>query len=193
MNLASNPWSFISTDVLTSTAAASPTGMIQQGTTPNGPGLAAVLYTATGAHGLVAGQRVTYVGDTNGRFLGFYQVVNVPSATTALLANISSPTSGLPFNTIIAASGGGTMLVNQWPWMVRAEDISIQATQAAPTAGEVILVDRNGNPAWDANITVGGGTTGPTPPSQNRGKLMWVDGMTFQSIVAGVIVLVTIN
>jgi hypothetical protein len=191
MNLASNPWSFISTDVLTSTAAASPTGMIQQGTTPNGPGLAAVLYTATGAHGLVAGQRVTYVGDTNGRFLGFYQVVNVPSATTALLANISSPTSGLPFNTIIAASGGGTMLVNQWPWMVRAEDISLQAT-GAMTPGELLIVDRNGNPVWDAAIVAS--TQGlPNPNSQNRGKLMWIDGITLQSVPAGVIILVTIN
>jgi hypothetical protein len=193
MNIASNPWSFVSTDVASSTAAASPTGMIQQGTTPGGPGLGSVLYTSTGAHNLSVGQHVTYISDTNGRFLGHYSVVAVPSATTALLANLSSPSSGSSFSSIIAASGGGTMLVCEWPWMVRAEDISIQATQAAPTAGEMILLDKNGSIVWEANITVGGGTTGPTPPAQNRGKVMWVNGLTFQSIPVGVVVLVTIN
>lgn len=187
MNIATNPWSFISTDVSSSTAAASPTGMVQQGA------LGAVLYTSTAPHGLVAGQYVTYVGDTNGRFGGWYKVIAVPTATTALLANLSSPTSGFPFATVIAASGGGTMIVNQVQQNVRAEDISIQATQAAPVAGELILLDRNGNPAWEANITIGGGTTGPTPPAQNRGKLMWIDGLTWQAIQVGVIVLVTIN
>lgn len=193
MNIATNPWSFVSTDVAASTAAASPTGMVQQGVAVGEKALGSVLYTSTAAHGLVAGQYTTYIGDTNGRFLGWYKVINVPSATTALLSNLSSPTSGFPFNTVIAASGGGTMLVNQVQQNVRAEDISIQATQAAPTAGELILLDRNGNPVWEAQITVGGGTTGPTPPAQNRGKVMWIDGMTFQALQAGVIVLVTIN
>ena len=193
MNIASNPWSFTSADVASSTAAASPTGMVQQGTTLGQPGLGAVLYTATAAHNLVVGQHVTYIADTNGRFLGHYVVIAVPSATTALLANLSSPSSGSPFNTIIAASGGGTMVVCQYPYMVRAEDISIQATQAAPVAGEMILLDKNGSPEWEANITVGGGTTGPTPPAQNRGKIMWVNGLTFQSIPVGVIILVTVN
>src|SRR5947208_14285412 len=102
MNLASNPWSFTSTDVpAVVTAAASPTGMVQQGATLGQPGLASVLLTTTGAHGLSAGQYITYIGDTNGRFQGLYQVIAVPTATTALLPNISSPTKGSPFNTVL--------------------------------------------------------------------------------------------
>lgn len=193
MNIASNPWSFTSADVSTSTAAASPTGMVQQSAIPGDRALGAVLYTSTAAHGLVVGQHTAYIADTNGRFLGHYVVIAVPSATTALLQNLSSSTSGSPFNTVLAASGGGTMIVCQYPYAVRAEDISIQATQAAPVAGEMILLNKNGLPEWEANITIGGGTTGPTPPAQNRGKIMWVDGLAFQSIPVGVIVLVTIN
>lgn len=188
MNIASNPWSFTSADLASSTAVASPNGMVQQGSN-----LAAVLYTATGAHNLAVGQHVTYVADTNSRFLGHYVVIAVPSATTALLANLSSPTSGSGFTTVLAGSGGGTMLVCAYPQMVRAEDLSIQATQAAPVAGELIVLDKNGNLVWEANITVGGGTTGPTPPSQNRGKVMWIDGVTLQTFPVGIALLITIN
>jgi hypothetical protein len=193
MNIATNPWSFISTDVASSTAAASPTGMVQQGTTPGGPGLGAVLYTATGAHGLSAGQYTTYIGDSNGRFLGWYKVINVPSATTALLANLSSPTSGFPFATVLAASGGGTMLVNQVQQQVRAEDISIQITTAAGVASaEVIILDRNGNLIWQATVGTGATASG-LAFSQNRGKIMWVDGVTLQAVPASTAILVTIN
>lgn len=191
MNLASNPWSFTSADVLLSTAAASPGGMIQQGATLGQPGLGAVLYTSTAPHGLVAGQYVTYIGDTNGRFLGFYQVVAVPSATTALLANISSPTKGSPFNTIIAASGGGTMLVNQYNSMVRAEDLSLQGTGGVPAGStQLIILDRNGNLIWRVDVGVVE-TTGFV--AQNRGKIMWVDGVTLQSMPTNTVVLMTIN
>jgi hypothetical protein len=165
--------------------------MIQQGTTVGQQGLASVLLTTTGAHSLVVGQYITYVGDTNGRFLGFYQVVAVPSATTALLANISGPKSGQPFNTVIAASGGGSVLVCQYPWMIRAEDISLQGTGGAPGGTtQMILVDRNGNPIWRVDVGVTE-TTGFV--AQNRGKIMWVDGITLQSIPTNVIILITIN
>lgn len=184
MNISVNPWSFTSTDVASSTAAASPGGMIQQGA------LGAVLYTATASHNLIAGQYVTYVGDTNGRFQGWYKVIAVPSPTTALLANLSSPTSGQPFNTVIAASGGGTMYVNQVQQNVRIEDISIQWTSAsAPTAALINITDRNGFIEWQVEI----GTTSPGLASQNRGKLMWVDGVTVQALPAGAIALLTIN
>jgi len=190
MNISSNPWSFTSADVPAAVvAAASPNGMIQQGTTPGQPGLASVLLTTVGAHGLTAGQYITYIADTNGRFLGFYQVIAVPSATTALLANISGPKSGQPFSTVIAASGGGSVLVCQYPWMVRAEDISVLSGPAAPGATVLSLLDRNGNIVW----TFHGTATEPGFASQNRGKVMWIDGLTLQSIPANCTVLVTIN
>lgn len=188
MNIATNPWSFVSTDVAASTAAASPGGMVQQGAVGNA--LGSVLYTATAAHGLVAGQYTTYISDTNSRFLGWYKVIAVPTVTTALLTNLSSPTSGSPFNSVLAASGGGTMLVNQVQQNVRAEDISIQYTvSAAPVAALISILDRNGLPLWQVEI----GTTAPGLASQNRGKLMWVDGVTLQSLPANCIALVTIN
>lgn len=189
MNIATNPWSFTSADVpAVITAAASPTGMVQQGSSVDDQALGTVLATTTAPHGLVAGQFVTYIGDTNGRFLGFYKVIAAPTATTLWLQNISSPTKGQPFNTILAASGGGTFLVNQVQQNIRAEDISVLAT-GAPGATALSLLDRNGNPIW---LFIGVATAEGFA-SQNRGKIMWVDGLTIQSIPVNCSVLVTIN
>jgi hypothetical protein len=188
MNIASNPWSFTSADVASSTAAASPTGMVQQGAA--GPALGSVLYTATGAHNLAVGNYVTYINDTNSRFLGFYQVQAVPSATTALLQNLSSPKSGQSFSTVIAASGGGTMLVCPWPWMIRAEDISLQNDGTAPGTAQLILLDRNGNVVWTASVGTAAETTNV---AQNRGKILWIDGFTPQLIPTHTTVLITVN
>lgn len=190
MNLASNPWSFTSADVPAAVvASASPAGMIQQGTTAGEQALGTVLLTTVGAHGLSAGQYITYVGDTNGRFLGFYKVIAVPSATTALLQSISSPTKGSPINVITAASGGGSVLLNQYQSMIRAEDISVLATSAAPGATPLSILDRNGNVVW----TFIGVATPEGFSAQNRGKVMWIDGLTLQSIPVNCTVLVTVN
>lgn len=184
MNISTNPWTFATADVpAPSTAAASPGGMIQQGLASQPNSLGGVLYTSTLAHGLVVGQFVTYISDTNGRFGGWYKVIAVPSTTTALLANLSSPTSGQPFNTVIAPSGGGSMLVNQVQQNVRAEDISWQGAAAGATLS---LLDRNGSLIWTALSTLAESS------AQNRGKIMWVDGITLQTISSGT-VLVTIN
>jgi hypothetical protein len=191
MNIAVNPWSFTAADVpASSIGAASPGGMVQAGKNLGELALGTVLYTSTLAHGLVANQFVTYIGDTNGRFQGLYRVVAVPTVTTALLQNISSQTSGQPFNTIIAASGGGTMLVNQVQQNVRIEDISVLAGPGgAPAATILSILDRNGFILW----TFLGTAIDPGFASQNRGKLMWVDGITLQSIPANCTVLMTIN
>lgn len=189
MNIATNPWSFTSADVASSTAAASPGGMVQQGTTPGEKALGTVLYTSTAAHGLSVGQFVTYIGDTNGRFGGFYKVIAVPSATTALLQNISSPSSGQSFSTVLAASGGGTMLVNQVQQEIRAEDISVLATAAAPGATALTILDKNGNIVWNFL----GAATDPAFAAQNRGKVMWINGLTLQAVPTGCNVLLTVN
>src|SRR5215469_8626368 len=141
MNLSSNPWSFTSADVKSTAASASPTGMVQQAA------LNSVLYTAGGAHGFTVGQYLTYAGDSNSRFNGFYQVQAVPTSSTALLSWISTPTAGSPPNSVQAASGGGTMYLCAWPWMVRAEDISVLAT-GTPGATSLVISDRNGNIVW---------------------------------------------
>ena len=185
MNIASNPWSFSSADVASSTAAASPGGMIQQGA----PAFGAILYTATGAHGLSVGQHVTYVSDTNGRFLGHYIVISVPSVSTALLANLSSPSSGSGFNAAIAASGGGTMLVCSYPYMIRAEDMSVMATNATPGATLLSILDKNGSIVW----TFIGVATPEGFLSQSRGKPLWINGITLQSVPTGCEIIVTVN
>jgi hypothetical protein len=193
VNIASNPWTFQSTDlVAASVPVASPNGLVQQGTSLGQPGLGAVLLTTVGAHGLVANQFITVINTTGGRFLGFYRVIAVPTATTALLANISSPTSGQPFNTVLAGDGGGLVLVNQIQQNVRIEDISLQAgTVGVQVAGELIMLDRNGLLLWTAFL--GATPTNLGSLAQNRGKLFWVDGITWQSIPAGYTALLTIN
>ena len=184
MNIATNPWSFTSADVpAAATPTASPNGLVQVANDP-----AAVNLTTTGAHGLSVGQWITIIGTTGSRFLGWYKVMAVGSGTTALLANLSSPTSGQPFNTTLAGDGGGSVLVNQYQANARFEDMSIQANNATPTAGLLSLLDRNGLLLWTAQLAA-------SAPSgaQNRGKLMWVDGLTLQSIPAGWVLLATIN
>jgi len=190
MNIASNPWSFTSADVASSTAIASPGGMIQQSAIPGDRALGSVLYTSTAAHNLVAGQYTTYIADTNARFLGWYKVIAVPTATTVLLANLSSPTSGQPFSTVIAASGGGTMLVNQIQQNLRGEDISLQNDGTAPGTSQLILLDRNGNLNWTAAVGI---TAIASDVAQNRGKIMWVDGLTLQLVPTHITILVTVN
>lgn len=190
MNIASNPWSFTSADATgSSTPAASPTGLVQLGVAAQPQSLRSVRLTTTGAHGLVAGQFITIIGTTGGRFLGWYKVIAIPSATTAILESLSTPTSGMPISTVLAADGGGTVFVNQIQQNIRVEDISVLATSATPGATALSLLDRNGNVVW----TFLGTATDPGFASQNRGKVMWIDGLTIQSIPTGCTVLMTIN
>ena len=191
MNIATNPWSFKSTDVLSKTAAASPGGMVQQGVAAQPQSLRSVLLTTTAAHGLNAGDFITYINDTNGRFLGWYKVIAVPSATTALLENLSRIDNGQPLDIVVAASGGGTVLKNQVQQNLRAEDISLQGTGGAPGGSTtLIFLDRNGNLIWQADIGV---TETAGDVAQNRGKIMWVDGITIQQMPTNIVALVTIN
>jgi hypothetical protein len=184
MNIATNPWTFVTADIPTpSTPTASPNGLVQQGGLGSG-NLGAVLLTTTGAHNLSINQYITIIGTTGGRFVGWYKVIAVPTTTTALLANLSSPTSGQPFNTVLAGDGGGSVLVNQVQQNVRMEDIS---WQNVPVSATLILRDRNGLIIWQATSTLAQSN------SQNRGKIMWVDGITLDTITTPSVVLATIN
>jgi hypothetical protein len=173
MNLASNPWSFTSADVVTSTPAASPTGLVSSAG-------GAVLLTTTGAHGLVAGNFITIVAPTLATYQGFYKVIDVPSGTTA---HLLSP-SLLNSSTILAASGGGTVVLNQWQQMVRAEDMYWLNANAA--GDEVIVLDRNGNLVWDAIAPTG------APGNYSRSKPYWISGFSLQKLSSGTLT-VTIN
>lgn len=181
MNISTNPWTFASTDVIAPvTPVASPNGLVQSGA----PALGTVTLTTTAPHGLSAGQYVTIIGTTGGRFLGFYKVAGIVSATVALLTNISSPTSGQPFNTVLAGDGGGSVLVNTIQQNIRAEDMS---WQNVPVSATLILRDRNGLIVWQATSALAQSN------AQNRGKVMWIDGLTLDTITTPSVVFITVN
>lgn len=172
MNISSNPWSFVASDVTLSTPAATPTGFVQDAFR-----LARVTYTSTGAHNLSVGQYVTVLNTTGGRFLGFYRVAVVIDATHAILENFSSPTSGMPFTTVLAGDGGGSLAVCQYPWMIRGEDMSWLDATPADT---IDVRDRNGNIVWKATVGPGGNPT--------RGKPLWHDGITLLQMSSGTLI-----
>lgn len=164
-NLASNPWSVTNADVVTSV----PTAL-----TLNADGT--VSLTTAGAHGLVAGDGVTLIGNTPAAYNGFYRAL-IASGTTATLT---------PFNGIPAGTGAGAAFGNAAKCIynaeIRIEDISWQNVTVAGQSLD--LRDRNGNILWQATAAGAG--------VQNRGKLFWVYGLTPILIDAGV-VLLTIN
>jgi hypothetical protein len=167
-----NPWSFTSADVLTATIAASPTGLV-------GAAGGIVNLTTTGAHGLstTVQQWVTIINPTLAGYKGFYKVLNVPSTTTATLYS-----DNFRYNqTILAASGGGTMILNQWTQNIRAEDMSwLNAT----SAGEAIVLTKDGNVIWDA--------IAPTTGTYSRSKPFWIAGLSIQALPSGTLT-ITVN
>lgn len=172
MNIASNPWSFVPGDVNTADIVASPGGL-----TRNAGGT--VTMTLSGAFGtdLVKDQKLTIFQPTNLAYQGFYKVYSVTSPTVYVLVPINFT---IPVGT--AASGGGIAAQNQYADEIRAEDISWQNVSAL---GQVlIIVDKNGNPIWEA--------TASGPGVYSRGKIMWVNGLTIIEQDSG-IVLVTVN
>jgi len=173
VNIASNPWSFVSTDVNSATIVASAGGL-----TLNADG--SVTLTLSGAFSgadLAINNKLTLFQPTNLLYQGFYKVRKKTSAT---VYNI------VPINFVIppgtAASGGGTAAQNQYADEIRAEDISWQNVSAL---GQIlILTDKNGNPIWES--------TASGPGVFSRGKIMWVNGLTIVEMDSG-IVLVTVN
>lgn len=167
-----NPWSFTSADVLTATIAASPTGLVA-----SAGGIVAL--TTTGAHGLstTVQQWITIINPTLATYKGFYKVLAVPSGTTATLYR-----DDFRYNqTIPAASGGGTMILNQWQYNIRAEDMSWLNGTAAD---EVKVFTKDGNVVWDA--------IAPTTGNYSRSKPFWIAGMSIQTLPSGVLT-VTVN
>lgn len=172
MNISSNPWSFVPTDVNTATIAASPTGLVL-----NADGT--VTLTLAGAFGtdLTVNQKLTIFQPDNPAYKGFYRVYSKTSSTVYVIAPINFK---IPSGT--AASGGGIAAQNQYADEIRAEDISWQNVDAL---GQILIItDRNGNPIWES--------TASGPGVYSRGKIMWVNGLTLIEMDSG-IVLVTVN
>lgn len=172
MNIASNPWSFVPTDVNSGDIVASPGGL-----TLNADGSVTLTLIAPLGTVLVANNKLTIFNPTNLAYQGFYKVRFVTSTT---VYNIVPINFKIPVGT--AASGGGTAAQNQYADEIRAEDISWQNVIAL---GQIlILVDKNGNPIWES--------TASGPGVYSRGKIMWVNGLTLVEMDSG-IVLVTVN
>lgn len=173
MNIASNPWSFVPTDVNTADIVASPGGL-----TLNADGsVTLTLSAAFSSADLAKDSRLTIFQPTNLAYQGFYKVYFKTSST---VYNIVPVNFKIPAGT--AASGGGTAAQNQYSDQIRAEDISWQNVSAL---GQILIItDKNGNPIWES--------TASGPGVFSRGKIMWVNGLTLVEMDSG-IVLVTVN
>lgn len=172
-NLASNPWSFAPSDV--NVATVSTIASNSDGT---------VTLTTTAAATFVAGQSLTIIGVTNPIYNGFYFLLTATSTTVYQLVPQPFVPNRIPPGT--ASSASGTAILNQYNSAVRIEDLSWQNVTTATQTLDVR--DRNGNIIWQAAI----GATAPTSASQNRGKLMWVWGISINVMSTGLL-LVTIN
>lgn len=168
MNIASNPWSFVSADVVTATINGA-TGM-----TLNADGT--VTMTTAGAFAVNSGDSITVRGVAAAAYNGFYKVLIGAAGTSFTLAPQFIIAAGT------AQSGGGSVAKCLYTSQVRIEDISWQNPSAA--GQQLDLTDRSGNQTWLATATAAG--------SQNRGKLFWVNGFTPFQIQSGTILL-TIN
>ena len=186
-NISSNPWSFVPADVQTQTIST---------ITLNADGTVTLVGTGALPAAMLQDTWVTTIGVTNAAYNMGYKILSVTNATTIVLIpmdpdSLQAYVGRIPVGT--AASAGGTVGVNQYNAMVRAEDISWQST-AAPLAvssiasgDSLVITDFEGNLIWSA---VGPTTTGSF--SQNRGKIFWVNGITIFAMTHGV-VLITVN
>jgi hypothetical protein len=172
MNIQTNPWSFLDTDPLIATIAASPTGLIW-----SAGGVVTVDATAHGFT-VAANPFVTIIGATNAAYNGFYRLIAVPDANhmTLYAPNLAQ--------TPLAASGGGTAMWCQYPNYTRIEDIQWESPAQGAT---VTIYDRSGHLLWTATYPAAG-----EAPNWNRGKLFWVNGFTINTLSSGTI-LVTVN
>lgn len=176
-NLATNPWSFLQTDVVASAITS---------LTLNADGTVTAVVGST--TGIVAGNFVT-VGDNTtaaGVYNWFYQVLAVVNATTLTLTPSFQQPAHIPAGT---GAGGatGTLALNQYPNWVRAEDIK---WDLVPPSATLDVRDRNGNPVWKASQPA----TAGSPPNYNRGKVFWINGLSLFSVgTAPAILFVTVN
>lgn len=169
-NLASNPWSLVSTDP--ATAAITSATLNADGTVTVVS--AALTFNATAESAL----GFTIINAALAAYNGFYNLVQGVSAGTTF---ILKPQFNIPAGTA-AAGAGGTLAQCLYRSQIRVEDISWQNASAA---GQFLdLRDRSGNIVWQATSTGIG--------SQNRGKVFWINGLTPITIQSGV-ALLTIN
>lgn len=170
-NVATNPWSFTTTDVATGAITAA------TGLTLNPDGTVTVTTTAALNFTTNPEKGWTVINPTNLAYRGFYiRLTGVTGGTSFVLV----PQFKIPAGT--AQSGAGTLAECLWRDNARFEDMSWQDEGAA--GQRLILYDSNGFLLWSATAFGAG--------FQNRGKLFWVHGLTPLEVDSGNI-LVTVN
>src|SRR5262249_49711340 len=137
-------------------------------------------------------QYVTIIGANVAAYNGFYMVLTQTSTTVYQLVPQPFVPNRIPAGTG-AAGAAGNVLFNQYNSPVRCEDISWQGLSALSTASFLDIRDRNGNIIWQAFASGATPATTNYPPSQNRGKLFWVWGVSLFLLPANTTVLMTIN
>lgn len=169
-NLASNPWSLVSTDPATAPITAA------TGLTLNADGTVTITTTAGLTFNATAQTNLafTVINATNALYNGLYnRIIGASGASTFTMV----PQFVIPAGT--AQSGSGTLAQCIYRDYVRVEDISWQNASAA---GQLLdLRDRAGNIVWQATATGAG--------SQNRGKVFWINGLTPITLQSGVVLL----
>lgn len=170
-NLATNPWSFTTTDVAAQPITAA------TGLTLNPDGTVTVTTTLPLNFTTNPEKGWTVINPTNTAYRGYYtRLTGNTGATSFTLI----PQFRIPAGT--AQSGSGTFAQVLWRDGSRIEDMSWQDQSAA--GQRLILYNSNGFLIWSATAYGAG--------FQNRGKLFWVAGVAPVEIDAGN-VLVTIN
>lgn len=171
MQIVSNPWIFLTTDVLQQTIST---------ITLNADGTVTVVLSASTTFPTGFGNYATIAGVANAAYVGFYIILSGSGTTYTLLQTKYSPGQSIPAGT--AASSGGNMISTNYPYILRAEDMS---WQQVTTAGHILTVyDRQGNLVWPAAAYA--------PGFQNRGKAFWINGLAIQEMDSGKLV-VTVN
>lgn len=175
-NLRSNPWSFLQTDVVTTTVTS---------LTLNTDTTVTAVVAATGS--FAQGNDITIADNTtsSGIYNGFYSVKQIVNGTTMILDQGNVPPF-VPAGTGAAGATGSASLC-QYPNWVRAEDIKWDKVAASASLD---IRDRNGNIVWQATQP----STANVPPNYNRGKVFWINGLTLLSVgTAPSILLITVN
>jgi hypothetical protein len=175
MNIASNPWSFTSADVVSSAISA---------ISLNSDGTVSVTVGATA--GIVAGNFVTVASNSTAVYNGFYLVAIVVSGTVLTLVPSLANPPRIPAGTG-AGGANGFVILNQYKDWIRAEDIK---WDMVPVSATLDVRDRNGNIVWQATSPA---NAGANPPNYNRGKVFWINGLSINILTAASILTITVN
>lgn len=172
-----NPWALTSADVATAAIGAGTVTLNADGTVTVNSAAALTFNT----NGVPPANWFTLTSIANAAYNGFYFRISGASGQGLF---VLQPQFSIPAGTAPSTVGNITQCL--YPWQIRAEDISWQNVVLASQTLDIR--DRAGNIVWQASTSA----SVPASNSQNRGKIMWINGITPITIQSG-IVLITVN